>query len=393
VPSRIDVELTSAREDGTWTWRAAGARQPKGSVDASLLYEGARVGDVVRADAEFALDGIAITHIHPPKEARPERDRLEILGPVKPPAEPAPKPARPRRTRAEGPPARQRREGAGARPPSQQAKADKASPRKSSHRLAPSHRHRAAALAALSPEQRPVAEEVLRGGLPAVRQAIQVQNAAARAEGRPEVPVEPLVALAEELAPRLKAAAWRDRAEAAMAAGDEISLRDLRSIVTGADAGARDDETRLLAAKLREALERRVGAARQRWVEEIAAALEGGKVVRALRASARPPDPGARFPAELALRLGQAAGEALGPSTPPEHWVSLLEAVASSPVRRTVKPSGLPAGGGPEVLEAARRAIGRVPALAGLLGLAMPPPPAPPQAPRRARSRVGPARV
>ena len=26
---RIDIELTSARPDGTWTWRAAGARNPK----------------------------------------------------------------------------------------------------------------------------------------------------------------------------------------------------------------------------------------------------------------------------------------------------------------------------------------------------------------------------
>jgi len=389
------VELTSARDDGTWTWRAAGARQPKGSLDASLLYEGARVGDVVRADAEFALDGIAITHIHPPKEARPERDRLEILGPRRAPEGPAPKREQPRRPRPERASSRRQREEGGTRPPRQQAKAERAerpSSRKPSHRLAPSHRHRSAALAALSPEQRPVAEQVLRGGLPAVRQAIQAQNAAARAEGRPEVPVEPLVAMAEELAPRLKAAAWRDRAEAAVAAGDDISLRDLRSVVTSADAGARDDETRMLAAKLREALERRVEAARQRWVEEIVSSLDAGKVVRALRSSARPPDPGARFPAELALRLSQSASAALTPTTPPEQWVALLEAVASSPVRRTVKPSGLPTGGGPEVLEAARRAAGRVPALAGLLGLAMPPPPAPPKA-ARARSTMGPARV
>ena len=32
MSSRIEVELTSQREDGTWTWRAAGARQPKGVV-------------------------------------------------------------------------------------------------------------------------------------------------------------------------------------------------------------------------------------------------------------------------------------------------------------------------------------------------------------------------
>ena len=51
---RIDIELTSAN-DGVWTWRAAGARQPKGTLDPGTLYEGARVGDVVRAEAEREL--------------------------------------------------------------------------------------------------------------------------------------------------------------------------------------------------------------------------------------------------------------------------------------------------------------------------------------------------
>ena len=57
---RIEVELTSSRSDGTWTWRAAGAKQPKGDLDGSLLYDGAQVGDVVRADADFLMDGIVI---------------------------------------------------------------------------------------------------------------------------------------------------------------------------------------------------------------------------------------------------------------------------------------------------------------------------------------------
>ena len=29
---RLEIELTSTREDGTWTWRAAGAKVPKGVV-------------------------------------------------------------------------------------------------------------------------------------------------------------------------------------------------------------------------------------------------------------------------------------------------------------------------------------------------------------------------
>src|SRR2546423_45998 len=79
---RIEVELTSERSDGTWTWRAAGARQPKGVLDGSLLYPGAKVGDVVKAEAEFEVDGIFITSVLPPKsDARREPDRLEVIGP------------------------------------------------------------------------------------------------------------------------------------------------------------------------------------------------------------------------------------------------------------------------------------------------------------------------
>src|SRR6478735_6202570 len=77
---RIEVELTSSRDDGTWTWRAAGAKQPKGDLEGSLLYDGAKVGDVVRADADFMIDGIVITAVLPPKGARKEPERIEIIG-------------------------------------------------------------------------------------------------------------------------------------------------------------------------------------------------------------------------------------------------------------------------------------------------------------------------
>ena len=45
--------------------------------------------------------------------------------------------------------------------------------------------HRNAMLATLRPEQIPVAEQLLRGGLQAVRQAIATQNAGAKAAGKP----------------------------------------------------------------------------------------------------------------------------------------------------------------------------------------------------------------
>ncbi|HVL06493.1 MAG TPA: hypothetical protein VM388_10925, partial [Acidimicrobiales bacterium] len=79
---RIDIELTSSRPDGTWTWRAAGARQPKGLVSASVLHDGAKVGDVVKAEADFDLDGINVTSVTPPKpKKKPASEEvLPILG-------------------------------------------------------------------------------------------------------------------------------------------------------------------------------------------------------------------------------------------------------------------------------------------------------------------------
>ena len=59
--------------------------------------------------------------------------------------------------------------------------------------------------------------------------------------------------------------------------------------------------------------------------------------------------------------------------TDPREWMSILDAVVESPVRRNVKPLGIPAEADVEV--AARNAAGLVPALAPLLGLRIPPPP------------------
>src|SRR5690242_6090207 len=79
MPRRIELEVTSERPDGTWTWRAAGAREPKGELDGSLLPAGTKVGDVLRAEADFHVDGITILSVLPPKGARQEPERLELL--------------------------------------------------------------------------------------------------------------------------------------------------------------------------------------------------------------------------------------------------------------------------------------------------------------------------
>ena len=457
MPRRIDVELTSVRDDGTWTWRAAGAKQPKGVLDGAVLYEGAQVGDVVRADAEFEVDGITIVAVLPPKAKRAAPTRLEVVGSGEAPEgvttnlvgpadrprdrdrgrrERGPREERDRGERGRGAGARRERDGrreggdrpaAGARErPPRSARPERPSerdtrperpsergarperrarPERSSERpetparpkptrLRPGRSHRESALAALSPEERPVAERVLRGGIPAVRQAMDEQNAKARAEGQPEVKADALVAMAEALLPRLRVAEWLDRAEAAAHDLDTVALRDLRAVVTGAEGVARDDASRSLAATLRAALERRAEQEGKAWLDEVRAALEEGRVVRALRISARPPDTGLAFPADLTARLTAAAGEALTAEASVDRWTALLDALAWSPVRAAVEPAGVPPEPDPALKAAVTKLAGRLPAIAARFGIEAPPPSAargsrPGATPRRPRRGGG----
>src|SRR5436853_55492 len=75
---RIDIELTSARPDGSWTWRAAGAREPRGVLDGSLLPAGSKAGNVVKAEAEFELDGITILSVVNGREKAVKSGLLEL---------------------------------------------------------------------------------------------------------------------------------------------------------------------------------------------------------------------------------------------------------------------------------------------------------------------------
>ncbi len=233
--------------------------------------------------------------------------------------------------------------------------------------------HRNAMLAALRPEQIPVAEQLLRGGLQAVRQAIDTQNASNKAAGKPPVASDALLGIADELLPAVRLADWKDRASVAQTTGKDYRLRELRAVVAASRTVNLDEEGRAMAKALQESLDQRTTALREEWLARITNALNDGRVQQAVEASIRPPEPGTRCPAELAVRLAASAGEAMTADLAPEDWMRLLDAVVASPVRRTVKPVGIP---DDEVAkQAARNAAGAVPALAKLLGLRIPPPP------------------
>ena len=403
---RIDIELTSQTGDGSWTWRAAGARQPKGTVEAALVPPGEVVGAVLRADVEIGLEGIEILSLASAKPARsPEQTegRIEVKGTPKRAPDVsvilAPGSNKRRRDRDDdgdrgdrrgggnrgGPDGEGRREerggdrpprGAGGprRPGARRPGEGDGRPARGERPVAPTSTvHRNAMLAALRPEQIPVAEQLLRGGLQAVRQAIEAQNTSNKAAGKPPVAADALLAMADELLPVVRLADWKDRATVAQTTGKDYRLRELRAVVAASRTVNLDEEGRAMAKALQESLDQRTTALREEWLARITNALNDGRIQQAVEASIRPPEPGTRCPAELAVRLAAAAGEAMTADLTPEDWMRLLDAVVASPVRRTVKPTGIP---DDEVAkQAARNAAGAVPALAKLLGLRIPPPP------------------
>jgi hypothetical protein len=440
---RIEIELTSSRDDGSWTWRAAGAREPRGTLDSALVPEGAEAGDVLRAEIDGYLDQMSVVAVLPPRAPRREPERLELhsVGSDRPLVtttllrertdERRPQGRRgdrrergdrsdrgeragrgDRGDRRDGPgrrergdrdrgrndrdsrrPARARQEGRHERPdrPAPATVESKPKPK----RLRPGKTHRTALLEAVSPEQRPIAEQLLQGGIPSVRQAIEKQNEVLRAEGKTEVKADPLLRVAEDLRQRAASAVWRDRAEAAIAAVDELDLRDLRSVVNAAGDAGRDEEARALAAQLREALANRVEKEHAAWLADLADTLRAGRVVRALRLSSRPPKAGAPIPGDLADQLVDGAAAALTAETGQDRWATVLDALAFSPIRRRVVPQSLPTKLSPELRETVARLGTRLPEIAHIFAIEpeesaarTPRPPARRGAPRRRKART-----
>src|SRR5215207_8337187 len=276
---RIDIELTSSRDDGSWTWRAAGAREPRGTLDAAILPSGAQVGDVLRAEIDAYLDGLSVIAVSPPRAPRADPNRLEIHGAGSSDAplvtttlartRPGERPARRRGERSDradrgdrdrgpgdrergrgdrdrgpgdrergrgdrdrGPGDRERGRGNGRRPARDRQEGRHERPARPTpppvetkpklKRLRPGKTHRTALLDAVPAEHRPIAEQLLQGVIPSVRQAIDKQNAELRAAGKTEIKPDELLHIADDLRHRASAAVWRDRAEAAAASVDEL---------------------------------------------------------------------------------------------------------------------------------------------------------------------------
>ena len=422
---RIEIELTSARPDGTWTWRAAGAQKPKGVLDGALLPKGAAIGMILKADAETEMDGTSILSVTQGKAKAEKAGVLEMIGSDKPfeavietkarrergdrpggdrdrgdrpdrPRRDGDRPSGPRRDRPAGGPGGDRERGTrpggdrpggprpggprpdrgprpgGDRPHRPRFEAPPELPqRPKAKRLKPGRKHRNIVLAELPEAQRAVAERVLQGGVPAVRQAVNEQNARLKSEGKEEIPAAGLLAIAEQLQPKLRVAEWLDRADAALADLEELDLRDLRSVVASGEDPmvARDETTREISAKLKEGLVVKQDKELSLWFGDIDAAMGVGRVVRALKLSSQPPKAGVRFPAELAGKLAAAATGNLTADAMPDRWVAVLEAVAFSPIRALVQPTEKPSQVNDELLATVKRVGPLLPQIAVLFGV------------------------
>ena len=392
MSKRIDIELTSNRGDGTWTWRAAGAKTPKGALNGAILDAGAKVGDTVKVEAEFDHDGVDILSVVKVKEKSYRGNLLEIIGSNKefqPVTQKLAEKGKDRKPRKDGD--RKPRRDGDKRPPREGADGEKSGDRRprrpsftappelpkrpAAKRLKPRRTHRSAVLDTLPVEQRGVAERALIGGIKAVRDAVKEQNDALKKEGKPEIPAEGLISMAQELLPKLRVAEWLDKAEAAKADILTLDLRDLRQVVVGADDPmvVRDETTRALATELKAALKSRQETEQIQWLEDIKSAIAVSRVIRALKMSSEPPKAGQPFPAELGAQLAAAASTAISSETAPDRFCAVLEAIAFSPVRGQVKLATVPANPNETVLATVKRVAPLVPQIAALFGVVVAP--------------------
>ncbi len=155
----------------------------------------------------------------------------------------------------------------------------------------------------------------LRGGVPAVRERSPSRTSRPRPRTAQKVPTDQLVALAERLLPKLRAAEWRDKADAALADLEELGPARPPLGRRRCRRQTRDEESRTLLAQLQEGLARRVEQEQTNWIDDMTANLDAGRFVRALRLSSRPPKAGTPLPPELATRLIEAVSTGLTPTS------------------------------------------------------------------------------
>ena len=390
MATRIDIEVTSDRGDGTFTWRAAGAKHPMGVFDAPLLPAGGAVGDILRAEAEFTVDGPELISITASKGAKPDLvERLEVIG-TQQQTEAVTTQLAKKGGRGGG------RSGGGRGRDSGRGggdNRDERGPRSDNRKggneggggggrgqnrrsvLKVKRTHREAWIATLPEGRRPVAEQLMHEGRDGVSGALTRQNKAALVAGRDAIDIGPIMKIADALLPALAISEWRDTADAAVAEIDTADVRELRKVVIAGDAFASNASIVETQALLRSKLSARIDKDQVAWSRDLREALTEGRVVRALRNSGRPVKAGVPLPLDLVEQLSAAATDALSPDEEPHRWTMVLEALAGSPIRRLITPEAMPedAEADDELLDTVERLAHLLPGIAALFDIEVKP--------------------
>ena len=402
--AKIDVEITSQREDGDWTWRAVGAREPKGTVEASLLPDDLTIGTQFSVETEHFLDGIVVTKVFDKKQESEKGETLEILGSGKqaklvttqlakskkggktskrsPSANSRTSErnkSKKRVVKTDTPPSANSRTSERNKskkrvvkadaPPSAKTRKTQNEKKKIDHkfpkskRLKAKRRHRNEVIKNLPDEMKRVAEILVQKGIPGLRDSIKAQNEVANKAGEPEIPEELLLKLAEHVYSDLRTAEWLDRADGALRGIETVDLRDIRSVIVASENVQKNDEVRLLAEKLKEGFNKRVDTDQKNWLKEVISTLKEGRVVRALRLSSRPPKAGYPLPEDLLNSLTEATNNALSADVTQSRWGTIAEAAAFSPVHDRVVPVGAPENPNEELLKIIRRISSKAPSI------------------------------
>ena len=409
---RIEIELTSNKGDGTWTWRAAGAREPRGLISADMIPKGAGISSVFTAEVQSDMDGIAVLAVIETEDTRTAPETIEVLGTGKRSSGVNFKGGGRRRGKGRGDnfgsggfggdgfgqgQPRQKQQGGRRKGGSRGAGQDRPA------RLRPARVHRKKWLASVPPEHAALAEQIASGrgianekggvaemgngserGGAAEKGGAEENNSASEngaASEKNSISEGGNVAerdstskkggisdkdVAAKLLSEYRMAEWRDRADLVLSNFEKIDLAEIRMLVADADVCARTPETRSQAEEARQKLGERTERQHGEWLADLATNLSEGRVLRALRMSGQPPKAGVPLPLDLVKWLATATADILTPEAQPDRWEITLQALAVSPVRRLVRPSQPPAVVSPDLTEAVKELSPRFPQIAAL---------------------------
>ena len=365
MTNRLDIEITSQSDDSFYTWRSAGAKEPKGTIKASLLPSGVNIGDVLRVEADFMIDGIEITSVLPSKSKKVEPEFLEIIGSGKESLGVTTSlvskgnKKRSNKSRRNNKPTRSP-EGNKTRPRSdkrpEQKKRRTYQPARGK-RLKASKKRRNEFISNLPAQHQNLAKELVGSTIPELRKTLKKMSLP---EGCPEA----LLDYAEELNQDIKMAEWLDKADSVENNIAKIDLQDFRSVVASSERWAKSAEAITIKERLESKLTERIDSDHKEWLVSIEQALKEEKTVRALNLSSRSPKAGAQLPENLGLQLSEQAGNALNSLANSYRWSVVVEAVALSPVRKKVTPQSLPGNVTDDLKKSIQKHADRIPQIA-----------------------------